>query len=106
MQTQRKLFADTKTDDWDETYLRGARSSGGSAVFLYDPSDAAVEALVDDLYEDTAIPTNSFELFFSTAPARSKAFTIVLESISEGMAFGAAQVRDVQFKVSGPVVRT
>lgn len=101
----REVKRNTKQGDYDHTYLKGIRDSEGSATIFYDPSDEAINALVSDLAGNDLSATKELVLVVdSYTMGGTITSQIIVTSMGVALAFGEAQVRDFQFKISGPAL--
>lgn len=104
-QTSRDALETTTLDKWDRTFISGLRDSSASGSLFYDPDDTAAVVLISDLYEDSSA-TLPMEMLFDSVAGKSISATVVITNISMSASFGAAQVCEIQFRVSGKPTST
>lgn len=100
VEVDREALPTTKQGDLDRTFIAGLRGTQGSASLFYDPEDAGVAALISKLYDDNTT-LSGLELVFDTVTNKKVAASVVLTSAGFSASYGAAQVCDIQFQVSG-----
>jgi hypothetical protein len=100
LQTSREALDTTTLDKWDRTFISGLRDSSASGNLFYDPEDVATLELISDIYDDN-VATFPMELVFDSMLGKSVLATVVITNISVSASFGAAQVCEVQFRISG-----
>lgn len=100
LQIDREALPTTRQGDLDLTFIAGLRNTQGSATLFYDPSDLGVDTLLTQVYSDsTTLP--GFELVFDSVTDQKVTASGVLTNVSLAASFGAAQVVEIQFQVSG-----
>ena len=85
----------------DRTYVTGLRSASGSATVLYDPQEPNAVALLNTIFKDPALPTDSVEFVLDQAGGKRLTGTALLTSVSPSVTVGDVQSCDVQFQMSG-----
>lgn len=100
LQIDREALPTTRQGDVDHTFIAGLRGTQGSASLFYDPEDAAVAAILAKVYnDDTALA--GLELTFDSTTGKKVSASVVLTNMSLSASYGAAQVVEIQFQVSG-----
>lgn len=100
---EREALPTTKQGDLDRTFIAGLRSTSGSASLFYDPNDQATAALLDKAYDDdSTLP--SLEMVFDLPGDRKVSASVVITNITMSASYGAAQLCEIQFQVSGKPV--
>lgn len=100
LQIDREALPTTRQGDTDLTFINGLRNTQGSATLFYDPTDAGVDALMAQVYSDaTTLP--GFDLVFDSVTDQQVIASGVLTNVSLSASYGAAQVVEIQFQVSG-----
>lgn len=96
----REALQTTKQGDVDRTFIAGLRGTQGSASLFYDPQDTTVAALLAKVYnDDTTLP--GLEMVFDSVVGKKVTASVVLTNVSLSASYGAAQVVEIQFQVSG-----
>jgi hypothetical protein len=104
-QTLRDALETTTLEKWDKTFIAGLRESSASGSLFYDPDDTAAVALISDIYDDSTA-TIPMEMIFDSVIGKSVAATVVITNVSMSASFGAAQVCEIQFRISGKPTST
>lgn len=100
LEVDREALPTTRQGDVDRTFIAGLRGTQGSASLFYDPEDAAVAAILAKVYsDDTAL--SGLELIFDSTADKKVSASVVLTNVSLSASYGAAQVAEIQFQVSG-----
>lgn len=100
LDVEREALETTKQGDVDRTFISGLRGTRGSASLFYDPNDTAVTALLTAVYDDdTTLP--GLDMVFDSIASKQVTASVVLTNVSLAASFGAAQVVEIQFQVSG-----
>lgn len=100
LQTSRDALDTTTLDKWDRTFIAGLRDTSASGSLFYDPEDAPTVQLISDTYSDSSA-TLPMEIVFDSMLGKSVSANVVITSLSVSASFGAAQVCEVQFRISG-----
>jgi hypothetical protein len=96
----REALPTTKQGDLDRTFISGLRSTSGSASLFYDPEDAATDALLTQVYADNST-LSGVEMVFDSATGKKVTASAVITRVGLSASFGAAQVCDIDFQISG-----
>jgi hypothetical protein len=104
-QTSRDALETTTLEKWDKTFIAGLRESSASGSLFYDPDDSAAVALISEIYND-GTATIPMEMLFDSVIGKSVAATVVITNVSMSASFGAAQVCEIQFRISGKPIST
>lgn len=100
LDVEREALQTTRQGDIDRTFIPGLRGTQGSANLFYDPEDAAVAALLAKVYDDdTAL--SGVDMVFDWVTDKKVTASVIITSMSLSASFGAAQVVEIQFQVSG-----
>ena len=97
---EREALPTTKQGDIDRTFIAGLRSTSGSASLYYDPDDSATDALLTQVYSDSST-LSGVEMIFDSVTGKKIAASAVVTRVGVSASFGAAQVCDIDFQVSG-----
>lgn len=97
---EREALQTTRQGDVDRTYIPGLRGTSGSASLFYDPEDAATAALLLKLYDDNR-SLSGFEFVFDTVVGKKVTASVVITNAGLSTSYGAAQVCEIQFQISG-----
>lgn len=100
LDVEREALQTTKQGDLDRTYIAGLRGTQGSASLFYDPDDTAVAAILTKVYADDAT-TSTMDLVFDWVTDKKVTASVILTNLSVSASYGAAQVCEIQFQVSG-----
>jgi len=101
----RDALETTTLEKWDKTFIAGLRESSASGSLFYDPDDSAAVALISEIYND-GTATIPMEMLFDSVIGKSVAATVVITNVSMSASFGAAQVCEIQFRISGKPIST
>jgi len=104
-QTSRDALETKTLEKWDKTFIAGLRESSASGSLFYDPDDSAAVALISEIYND-GTATIPMEMLFDSVIGKSVAATVVITNVSMSASFGAAQVCEIQFRISGKPIST
>lgn len=98
----RDALETTGLGDFDRTYVEGLRGATGSAVVLYDETDAAVAGLVESIFRDTD-GTQAVDMILNSTTGKAFRFQALVTQLGTSVSVGEVVACSLSFQVSGPL---
>jgi predicted MarR family transcription regulator len=99
------MLDDTDLSVWDRTYVEGKRGAGGTAVLLYDPSNATATTIINRILTNNAA-ADALALVLNTKTNKNIAYNVRINSAAVVMATREAVAVTIGFTATGPATGT